>query len=89
MSHLSKKKKDSKGRRVEWFVSMQINITRPDNEVIGGKWKFDVRANPWERYDIKDSRDDVISFFLTTHKPSGDEIMLADFSRIRQDYLRK
>ena len=79
-------RRNSKGKRTDWVVSMKILITRPDNVLVAGRWKHPLFTTFQEHYDPRDSRDQVLSFFLTANLPTGTHISKDEFAALKHTY---
>lgn len=79
-------RRDAKGKRLDWVVNMNVLITRADNVLVGGRWKYPRFTTYQEHYDLRDSRDQATSFFLTANSPPGTPVTEAEFTVLKQEY---
>lgn len=81
-------KKDKRGRRTGWHVGSEIRITRADNKFLSSthRWKYPVCEHPYQSFDSKDSREDVLHYFFVNHAPNLTEIDAMEYERLRQEY---
>lgn len=73
-------------KRVGWQVSMEVEITRRDNRLVGGRWELAVADFPSQYFDSHYSREDVIFYFYMRHTPKGIEISEDEYLPLRDMY---
>ena len=56
--------KDRRGKRRSWYIRTEVHITRADNVLIGGWWKYKVFDPRGEDFNRKYSRKDVVKYFM-------------------------
>lgn len=75
------------GKLTGWIVSMDVDITRAGNRLIGSQWEQstsycvsqDFFANQY-------SRDQMISYFYRKHTPKGEEITEEIYLALKKEY---
>jgi hypothetical protein len=78
--------KDNRGRRVSWSVSMEIRITRADNKLNGNRWEHATSAYPTQSFDAHYTKEEVISYFLMHHEPTGESISREQYMELQAQY---
>lgn len=79
-------RRDKSGKRIDWVAHMELHIIRPDNLIVGGRWKYPITTNLQEHYDPRDSREQVASFFKTNNIPHGSTITDEEFIKLKAQY---
>lgn len=77
---------DKRGKRTDWFVTMDVLITRADNKLRNNQWQYATSGNPRQYMGAQYTREQVTSFFMIRHVPPGLEISRADYEIIRAQY---
>ena len=78
---------------ITWTVSMEIEITRSDNVLMGNNtWKYAVSDYPEQHFENIGNRYDeerVISYFYRNHAPKALEIDKDTYTALRKNYENK
>lgn len=77
---------NARGRRTDWFVSMDVLITRADNKLNGNQWLHATSDHPNQYLGAQYTREQVVSFFMMRHAPRGEEISEAEYERLSNQY---
>ena len=77
---------DGKGRRVGWKASMQIQIARSGNVLVGSQWRDPTSAYPSQTFAPTYRREEILPYFLMRHSPKGSVIDQAEFELLREKY---
>jgi hypothetical protein len=78
--------RDSRQRLVGRSVSMNYDITRADNVLVGSQWKHPVMGCPNQYFDNRYNRQQVISYFKIHHNPKGVEIDEERYRLLKAQY---
>lgn len=77
---------DKHGKRTGWSVNMEILITRADNRLNSHRWQHPISAYPSQSFDAHHTKEEVISHFLMSHEPDGDDISLEQYTALQAQY---
>lgn len=82
--HVTDEKK--RGKRVGWRVTMECKITRADNWLENGRWKYPTSSYPVHFLDSHYTREQALGYFRMHHEPRGEEITEEKYERLRAEY---
>jgi hypothetical protein len=75
-----------RGKRIGWNITMEYLITRADNWLEDGSWKFATSANPSKPFDAHYTRDIAVSYFRRHYEPRGEAITIDEYERLHTEY---
>ena len=65
---------------------MEYSITRADNQLEGGRWKFSTSAYPDHHLNVNYTPEQALSYFRMHHEPNGEEIGIEEYERLHAEY---
>ncbi len=77
---------EKRGKHVGWRVTMECTITRADNWLEHGRWKYATSAYPVHHLDGHYTREQAVSYFRMHHEPRGEEVSVEEYERLRAEY---
>lgn len=81
-------KRDRRGKRTGWTVTMQILITRADNKLNGNQWEHPTSSYPLQHFSAHHEKEQVVSSFLIRHMPAGKRITHEEYVELHAAYQR-
>lgn len=75
-----------RGKRTGWCITMDYLITRADNWLENGSWKFATSGNPRQQLDAHYTRDIAIFYFRLHHEPKGELISREEYECLHTEY---
>lgn len=79
-------KTDKRGRRTDWYVTMDVLITRADNKLIGNRWQHATSDYPRQYLGAQYTREQAVTYFMMHHAPRGDEISETEYEKLHAEY---
>jgi hypothetical protein len=77
---------DKRGSLTGWRITMSCEITRADNWLENGRWKYATSDYPVHNSDSRYTREQAVSFFRMRHEPRGEEISAEGYERLHREY---
>ena len=75
-----------RGKLVGWHITMEYSITRADNQLEGGRWKFATLACPDQHLDLRYTPEQALFYFRMRYEPQGEEIGIEEYERLHAEY---
>lgn len=79
-------KTDRRGRRTDWYVRLEIEITRADNKLLRNQWQHRTSDYPDQYLGAQYTREQAVSYFMSRHTPKGAEIDESEYDRLQAEY---
>lgn len=77
---------DKRGCHIDWFISMNIEITRADNKLTRNQWQHRVLDPVSQSLRPEYSEEQAISYFKMHHTPDGEEISEEEYTQLQAQY---
>ena len=75
-----------RGKRMGWRVTSECRITRADNWLQNGRWKYPTSDCPVQHLDARYTKEQALSYFRMHHEPRGEEIGADEYARLHLQY---